>query len=149
MNFLRAGLSSFGIKLDDDANNLISNFASGGLGFALDQVSRSFNPNPPKIAPPPRPNVIKVVCLKLDCLPPLLSVLLLLTILCDKWNVRIVPECKQPLTAAILSPKCSRDCRDWKLPSVAKCLHGEKNSCFWRKICSWKCKLFLYEGSLS
>jgi len=61
MNFLRAGLSSFGIKLDEDTTNLISNFASGGLGMALDQVSRSFNPNPPKIPPPPRPNVIKVL----------------------------------------------------------------------------------------
>jgi hypothetical protein len=84
MNFLRAGLSSFGIKLDEGTTNLISNFASGGLGMALDQVTRSFNPNPPKIPPPPRPNVIKVVCLKLDYLSPISSVLWLLIILCDK-----------------------------------------------------------------
>ncbi len=61
MNFLRSGLSSFGIRLDDDASDLLSKFASGGIGFALDHITRSVNPNPPKIAPPPRPNVIKVV----------------------------------------------------------------------------------------
>lgn len=39
--------------MDDDAANLVANFASGGLGMALDQISRAYGPR--KVPPPPRP----------------------------------------------------------------------------------------------
>ena len=65
MNFLRKGLGTFGIKLDEDTANMVANFASGGLSLALDHITKSVNPNPPKILPPIDPNranSIKVVC---------------------------------------------------------------------------------------
>uniref|UniRef100_A0A0N8B608 Calpain-3 n=1 Tax=Daphnia magna TaxID=35525 RepID=A0A0N8B608_9CRUS len=58
MDFLRAGLKSFGLggfKMDDTTANLVANFASGGIGMALDQISRTSLPSRRKDPPPPRP----------------------------------------------------------------------------------------------
>lgn len=58
MDFFRAGLKSFGLtgfKMDDNTANLVANFASGGLGMALDQISRTALPSRRKDPPPPRP----------------------------------------------------------------------------------------------
>ncbi|XP_046442046.1 calpain-A-like isoform X6 [Daphnia pulex] len=58
MDFLRSGLKSFGLggfKMDDSTANLVANFASGGLGMALDQISRTALPSRRKDPPPPRP----------------------------------------------------------------------------------------------
>ena len=58
MDFFRSGLKSFGLtgfKMDDNTANLVANFASGGLGMALDQISRTALPSRRKDPPPPRP----------------------------------------------------------------------------------------------
>ncbi|EFX85067.1 hypothetical protein DAPPUDRAFT_238307 [Daphnia pulex] len=41
--------------MDDSTANLVANFASGGLGMALDQISRTALPSRRKDPPPPRP----------------------------------------------------------------------------------------------
>ncbi|XP_057376387.1 calpain-B-like isoform X2 [Daphnia carinata] len=58
MDFFRAGLKNFGLggfKMDDTTANLVANFASGGIGMALDQISRTSLPSRRKDPPPPRP----------------------------------------------------------------------------------------------
>lgn len=60
MDFLRAGLKGLslgGFKLDDNAADLVANFATGGLGMALDQISKTVLPSARKAPPPPRPAV--------------------------------------------------------------------------------------------
>lgn len=65
MDFLRAGLKGLslgGFKLDDNTANLVASFASGGLGLALDQISKTVLPPARKAPPPPRPAIpIKIV----------------------------------------------------------------------------------------
>lgn len=41
--------------MDDTTANLVANFASGGIGMALDQISRTSLPSRRKDPPPPRP----------------------------------------------------------------------------------------------
>lgn len=60
MDFLRAGLKGLslgGFKLDNNTADLVASFATGGLGMALDQISKTVLPNARKVPPPPRPAV--------------------------------------------------------------------------------------------